>query len=187
MLEQDAREVTGGSTLSSDTKSGSDCSHLYVQVVVVSLRQLDEHGEQREDGSGAEESALRPDHCHAEQSQDHRQQPVEPALQETLPVPLCRTTHTLPPGTSNAAAAARVGRRVGTQTHLLSACRRICWTSRTAQTTGSCGQTGGLNWSHSWLHPPGGWPPAAGSATEPGSCYVSELRRWPAHRREHVV
>lgn len=68
-------------------------SHLDVQVVVVSLSQLDEHGEQREDGSGAEEGALRPDHSHAEQSQDHRQQPVKPALQETLPVPLCITTH----------------------------------------------------------------------------------------------
>lgn len=91
------------------------CSHLDVQVVVVSLSQLDEHGKQREDGPGAEESALRPDHGHAEQSQGHRQQPVKPVLQETLPVPLCRTTHTvkvkrdsLPPRTFNAATTARV-------------------------------------------------------------------------------
>lgn len=65
-------------------------SHLDVQVVVVSLSQLDEHSEQGQDGPGAEEGALGPDHGHAEQSQDHRQQPVEPALQETLPVPLCQ-------------------------------------------------------------------------------------------------
>lgn len=63
-------------------------SHLDVQVVVVSLCQLDEDGEQGQDGPGAEEGAFRPDHGYAEQAQDHGQQPVEPALQETLPVPL---------------------------------------------------------------------------------------------------
>lgn len=64
--------------------------HLDVQVVVVSLGQLDEHSEQREDGTRAEEGALRPDHGHAERHQDHGQQPVEPAPQETLPEPLCK-------------------------------------------------------------------------------------------------
>lgn len=64
-------------------------SHLNIQVVVVLLSQLDKHREQREDGPGAEEGALGPDHGHAEQGQHHRQQAVEPALQETLPVPLC--------------------------------------------------------------------------------------------------
>lgn len=69
-------------------------SHLNVQVVVVSFSQLDEDCEQRQDGPGAEEGALGPDHGHAEQRQDDGQHPVEPALQETLPVPLWNATRT---------------------------------------------------------------------------------------------
>lgn len=56
-------------------------SDLNVQVVIVSFSQLDEDCKQWQDGPGAEESALGPDHGYAEQSQDHGQQPVEPALQ----------------------------------------------------------------------------------------------------------
>lgn len=67
-------------------------SHLDVQVVVVSLSELDEDSEEWEDGPGAEEGALRPHHTHREQRQQHSQQPVEPLSQQALPVPLWRRT-----------------------------------------------------------------------------------------------
>lgn len=60
----------GGSTQLSDWLC-ADCAcvpHLYVNVVVVSLCELDEDSEERQNGLCAEEGAFRPDHGCREQT-----------------------------------------------------------------------------------------------------------------------
>lgn len=66
----------------------SCATHLYVEVVVLVLCELEKDGEEGEDGIGAEEGALGPDHRYRDQHQNHSQHPVEPAPQQALPVPL---------------------------------------------------------------------------------------------------
>lgn len=65
--------------------------HLYVNIVVVSLSELDEDGEERQNGLCAEEGAFRPDHGCRERTQNHSQHAITPPAQNTLPVPLYRT------------------------------------------------------------------------------------------------
>lgn len=63
-------------------------AYLNVQVVVISFCELDKHSEEREDRTSAEEGALRPDHSHGKEGQDHGQHTIKPLLQETFPIPL---------------------------------------------------------------------------------------------------
>lgn len=64
-------------------------AYLNADVVVLLLGHLDEDGEEGEDGLGAEEGALRPDHGQGQDPQDQGHQPAEASSQHTLPVPLC--------------------------------------------------------------------------------------------------
>ena len=62
--------------------------YLNADVVVLLLCHLDEDGEEREDGLGAEEGALGPHHCQGQGTQDQEGQPIETSPKHTLPVPL---------------------------------------------------------------------------------------------------
>ncbi len=66
-------------------------SHLYVNVIVFSLCELDEDGKKRQNRLCAEEGALRPDQGCRKHAQNHSQHAITPPAENTLPVPLYRT------------------------------------------------------------------------------------------------
>lgn len=61
---------------------------LNVQIVVISLSQLDEHSKQRKNGPSTEERALWPNHSNRKECQNHGHHTVEPLLQQAFPEPL---------------------------------------------------------------------------------------------------
>lgn len=63
-------------------------AHLNTNVVVLFFCQVNKDGEEGKDGVRAEESALGPDYCCREETEDNCQQSVETLPEHTLPVPL---------------------------------------------------------------------------------------------------